>query len=557
MKRWQELRVSNDGTYHTRGGAPAYAARFLEVLNFHPPGLAAARGPTGAFHIDTDGTPAYAVRFRRSFGFYERRAAVVAGDGAFHILPDACDAYPARFAWCGNYQEGQATVRATDGRYHHIDIDGRSAYADRWLYAGDFHDGAAVVQADDGRSTHIDRDGRFLHGRWFVDLDVFHKGFARARDDDGWMHVDRGGRPIYGRRFAAVEPFYNGQARVERPDGGLEVIDESGGTIVELRPALRSEFEALSADLVGFWRTRTIATAVELGVFEALPGTTGDIAARCGLPPDGTVRLLRALAELRLVDHDGDRWETTPRSRFLRPDDPLTLADAAREYGGRLDRLWQGLPKALRGSSRRQATAIFDETAADPNHGASHHRMLRSYARHDYAAVPEALDLRGDELVIDAGGGVGVLAEALLRRHPGLRVVLLERPEVIRQVDLPGDVRERLQTRAADLFEPWGVSGDAVVFSRVLHDWDDERARVLLRRAHAALPAGGRGFIIEMLLPEGGGFGGLCDLHLLAVTGGRERTGTEYGDLLRATGFEPHQIVRLPALPSVVVGVRP
>jgi hypothetical protein len=135
--------------------------------------------------------------------------------------------------------------------------------------------------------------------------------------------------------------------------------------------------------------------------------------------------------------------------------------------------------------------------------------------------------------------------------------VLLERPEVVRQVDLPDDVRGRFEVRAADLFEPWGVSGDAVVFSRVLHDWDDERARLLLRRAHAALPAGGRVFVIEMLLPEEGCFGGLCDLHLLAVTSGRERTDTEYVELLRATGFEPHRAVRLPTVPSVVVGVRP
>jgi hypothetical protein len=92
------------------------------------------------------------------------------------------------------------------------------------------------VQANHGRSTHIDRHGVRLHDRWFKDLDVFHKGFARARDDGGWTHIDVNGRALYARRFAAVEPFYNGQARVERFDGALEVVDESGVTIIELRP---------------------------------------------------------------------------------------------------------------------------------------------------------------------------------------------------------------------------------------------------------------------------------------------------------------------------------
>ena len=109
-----------------------------------------------------------------------------------------------------------------------------------------------MVQSDDGRSTHIDPHGTQVHGGRFLDLDVFHKGCARARDDDGWMHVDLAGHPLYRRRFAAVEPFYNGQARVERFDGGLEVIDETGARVVELRPARKSEFAALSDDLTGF-----------------------------------------------------------------------------------------------------------------------------------------------------------------------------------------------------------------------------------------------------------------------------------------------------------------
>ena len=101
-----------------------------------------------------------------------------------------------------------------------------------------------MVQSDDGRSTHIDRRGEPIHGVRFLDLDVFHKAHARARDQDGWMHIDAIGRALYGRRFAAVEAFYNGQARVERFDGGLEVIDETGARVVELRPAPESGISA-------------------------------------------------------------------------------------------------------------------------------------------------------------------------------------------------------------------------------------------------------------------------------------------------------------------------
>jgi hypothetical protein len=154
---------------------------------------------------------------------------------------DGADFYSQRYAWCGNYQFGRVTVRAENGDYLHLDQGGEPLYVLRWRYAGDYRDGIAVVQRDDGYSTHIDGEGKPAHGCWFVDLDVFHKGFAGARDANGWMHVDRRGRPVYARRFAAVEPFYNGQARVDRFDGAFEIIDESGRSILQLRPPATRE----------------------------------------------------------------------------------------------------------------------------------------------------------------------------------------------------------------------------------------------------------------------------------------------------------------------------
>src|SRR6185295_9439730 len=111
---------------------------------------------------------------------------------------------------------------------------------------------------------------------------------------------------------------YNGQSRVERFDGGLEVIDETGRTVVELRAAQVDEFHALSASLVGYWSTKTLATAVRFGVFEHLPGVAADVAARCGPPAPALIRLLRGLEELGVVRCDGEHWSVTERGTFLR-----------------------------------------------------------------------------------------------------------------------------------------------------------------------------------------------------------------------------------------------
>ncbi|XXX81387.1 methyltransferase [Sorangium sp. So ce134] len=531
-------------------GEPLYAARFDEVLAFHAPGLSPVQSGSAAWHIDARGEPAYARRFQRTFGFYEGRAAVSSAEGWHHILPDGAELYAERYSWCGNYQDGRCVVRDSDGRYGHIDHAGNPVYAARWRYAGDYRDGIAVAQGEDGRSTHIDACGELVHGRWFLDLDVFHKGFARARDDQGWMHVDGRGQPAYAQRFAMVEPFYNGQARVERFDGSLEAIDEDGRMVTVLRAALRSEFAALSADLVGFWKTETLAAAVELGVIEALPATEAEVAARCGLPEERARRLLRALGELGVAEGAADgRWCTTRRGDLLRAAHPLTLADAAVEYAGPLRRRWRELARALRSASWRPDD-VFAEVAADPARRTAHHRMLRSYALHDYAPLVQQLPLGDARVVLDAGGGTGALATLLHRSRSDLDVMVLDLPEIVAEIPPGGPAGV-----AGDLFAPWPVQADVVLLARVLHDWDDRDAVRILTNARGALRPGGRVLILELVLGDAHFGGGLCDLHLLTVTGGRERTQHDFARLLADAGLRLQRVDATPALPQLLMAL--
>lgn len=546
--------IAPDGSHHVVNGVPAYDERFDVVQKFRSLGLAPVLRGSAAWHIGSDGSPAYERCFRRTFGFYENLAAVVGEDGWHHIHPSGEDAYPQRYAWCGNFQEARCPVRDSGGSYFHIAGNGIPVYQERWRYAGDYRDGIAVVQAEDGRSTHIDAKGRQIHGQWFIDLDVFHKSFARARDEVGWTHVNHVGIPAYSRRFATVEPFYNGQARVERFDGGFEVIDQTGEALVELRPSRRSEFAALSGDLVGFWRTQTIATAVKLGVIESLPASDVEVERKCKLRTDGARRILRALGELSLVASRDGTWYLTTRGEFLRADHPLTLADASLEYAGPFTEMWNTLPQTLYADGNRIDPDVFAEVASDDQRCESHHRMLRSYARHDYSTVLGVLGLKGNEKVVDAGGGLGVLANLMLDVYPNLQMTVLERPEVVDQAMYELREREGLTWYAVDLFEPWGIEADVVVLTRVLHDWADAKANQILQNARMALPCGGRIYVVEMLVQETSVVGALCDLHLLMTSGGRERTTGEYQCLLNKADFVLKEVRTLDSIVSVLVG---
>ncbi len=538
---WDSLTIARDQTHHLLGDRPAYDSRFEEVLSFHAPGLSAVRDRSGAYHIDTSGRAAYRARYVRAFGFYEGRAAVRDEAGVFHILAGGSLLYEERHDWCGNFQSGRCAVRHSDGRYSHISLDGDPAYPQHYRYAGDYHDEFAAVQGDDGRHTHIDRSGNILHGRWFLDLDVFHKGYARARDESGWHHVDLQGHPIYERRFSAIEPFYNGQARVEDFDGKLLVIDEDSEVVVELRRPLTSPLDQLSGDLVGYWRTQTIRAAVELGVFEALPAQAADVDERLGLAV-ASERMLRALRELGLVYEKGDGiWQLTERGALLTKGHQYSMAEAAKLWGKEHYLAWMDLTDSLRlgrpSFESRYGEPFFDWLESRPSDAKNFHGALSSYARHDYASLSCEVDFSRHSTVIDAGGGHGELLFSVLRGNPSLQGTLMDRPEVIAGANVPQELATRCRALAGDLFATWSTRADAIVLARVLHDWPDDQALVILERARDALEADGRLYVIEMVLKEGVGSGGLLDLNMLVITGGRERTRAQFEDLLSAAGF--------------------
>jgi len=227
----EEIGVDCYSTHHVRNGQPIYGQRFLKVLKYHPPGLAAVRDASGCYHIWTDGNSAYKSRFAETFGFYEGLAAVQDASGWFHISVEGNAVYSDRYSWVGNFQNGRVPVRDFGGHYFHLDPGGGRVYAESYVYTGDYREGIACVRKMDGLCIHIDLAGKQIHQTACLDLDVFHKGFSRARDDDGWFHMRRDGTPAYKERFAEVEPFYNGQALCRDWIGRRLIVNENGDII--------------------------------------------------------------------------------------------------------------------------------------------------------------------------------------------------------------------------------------------------------------------------------------------------------------------------------------
>ena len=118
-------------------------------------------------------------------------------------------------------------------------------------------------------------------------------------------------------------------------------------------------------------------------------------------------------------------------------------------------------------------------------------------------------------------------------------------------------VLDRCEVVGGDMFAEIPRGGDAYVFSRVIHDWDDERATVALRNCRRVIEARGTLVLVEEVIPPGDapGYGKLSDLNMLVGPGGQERTEAEYGALYTAAGFELTRVIPTQSRMSLLVGV--
>jgi hypothetical protein len=299
--------------------------------------------------------------------------------------------------------------------------------------------------------------------------------------------------------------------------------------------------EALLWDFLrGAMVTRALGLVADLRISESLaagPRSVEDLAREAGSDADTLHRLLRALASDGVfAEEERGVFRNTEASELLRREG---WGDFAHLFGGVWHRAVGELDAAPNQQPPFQRTFGADFwtwLASHPDERAAFDRaMVEGNERR--AERLAAVEWRGDETVVDAGGGNGSLLVALLQRQPGLRGIVFDLPETTRDEARFGD---RIQFVAGTFFERVPL-GDVYVLSTILHDWDDERAGAILHTVRAAAPPHARLLIIDRVIPPGNEpqGGKWLDLLMLTLFGGRERDEPQWLALLDSTEFEP------------------
>jgi hypothetical protein len=163
--------------------------------------------------------------------------------------------------------------------------------------------------------------------------------------------------------------------------------------------------------------------------------------------------------------------------------------------------------------------------------------------------VAAAYDFGKWESLMDVGGGNGILLAAILQRHTELRGVLADLPDTIQRARdrgfLGGELASRSAMQPCDFFDEVPPGCRAYVMKHIIHDWDDERAHYILTNCRRAVPKNGALLLVEWALTEGNApsAGKFADVVMMLMTGGKERTGEEYRQLLGQAGFRLNQVI--------------
>jgi O-methyltransferase domain len=323
----------------------------------------------------------------------------------------------------------------------------------------------------------------------------------------------------------------------------------------------------------GYRQTALVAAAVNSGLLDALaanPGNIEGLARQQGWHIPTVERVLRGLALLGLgvetPNPDGTvGYRLTGAGRLLCSQQAGPWHPYARLTCQQYVGAWMGLEQALVSGTipfnETFGQSVWDYRRSNAEAGAVFDQWLHRLSSDQFEAIAEAYDFSQFTTVVDLGGGRGALLSALLRAHPSLRGILADQAAVVEsavEAFAQCGLLDRCETRAVDFFKSVPAGFDLYVLKSVLHDWDDAAALTILGNIRDALAWEARLLIIERLLPESA----LddpetvwLDLHMLCVTGGRERLLGEYHALLARAGLQFLRVIESPG-PFRLIEVR-
>ena len=311
-----------------------------------------------------------------------------------------------------------------------------------------------------------------------------------------------------------------------------------------------------------------LSLAAELGIADVLADgarSGEELAKATSTHPRSLHRVLRLLSSVGVfTEVQPGRFALTSLGECLRTGVPGSMRSWLRmvglkvwfhTYGDALYSLRTGKPVF----EQTIGAEVFDYLAAHPEESEIFNSAMSDFGQGVAAAVLQGYDFSDVHTVVDVGGGNGSFISAILQANPRMTGILFDMPHVAegaRKSIAGAGLAKRCDIAAGDFFKAIPAGGDAYVLRWIIHDWDYDRALIILRNCRQAMKGTARLLLVEAVIPPGDAPhpGKLVDFVMLTALGGQERTAEEYDRLLDDAGFRLKRIFPTASPMSVVEG---
>ena len=313
--------------------------------------------------------------------------------------------------------------------------------------------------------------------------------------------------------------------------------------------------------MTGFRVSRATHVAAKLGIADLLkdgPKSSEELAQLTDTHAPSLYRVMRALASAGVFGQDEQgRFTLTPVAATLRSDVPNSLrALAIMNLGEERYQAWGDLMHSVRTGeiafNRVFGMGLWEYYSQHPEQAKIFDESMANFIAAHNAAVLASYPFSAIDTLVDVGGGNGSFIISALQANPRMKGVLFDLPHVAEQARkriADAGLAERCEIIGGDILASVPEGGTAYILSQVIHDWDDDRAIAILESCHRAMKDKAKLLLVERILPARAeqsvalqrAF--MLDVHMMATTGGRERTEAEYRALLDTAGFRMTKVV--------------
>ena len=324
---------------------------------------------------------------------------------------------------------------------------------------------------------------------------------------------------------------------------------------------------------LGFWASKALLSAVEMGIFTELahgPEEFNGLAGRLGLHPRAARDFLDALVALGFLHRTQDRYCNAPDADlFLDRNKPSYIGGMLEMANARLYGFWNHLTEALRtgqpqNESKSDAGASpFTALYADPARLKAFLAAMSGISHGANLAIARQVPWTKYKTYADLGTAQGDLAVQIALANPHLQGIGLDLPEVgpvFEEYAKANGVSERLRFEPGDFFRGPLPAVDVLTMGHILHDWNLAEKKMLVSKAYAALNPGGALVIYDAVIDDDRSknvFGLLMSLNMLIETpGGFDYTGADCIGWMKEAGFRDAYVEHLAGPDSMVVGFK-